>query len=227
MADNLVIDLASLQAITSLPSHLPTEVYLRESSPALAHPLPSPSPLSLPLSDSQRDALYSELQPLVRRLVRQYGDTNEMREDLKGEIYCRFCALLDAYDCSRGVPLRAYLIRQLTCSTYTYARSQWRRQSREISLEPELLGGGRHPVDPTPAWDEQILRKDVRQALPDAIQRLSDRQRQVIILRYYEGYAYEEISQVLGVKEATVRSLARHAINNLRRQFAILGLSLD
>src|SRR5207247_397741 len=62
----------------------------------------------------ERDTLWVEFQPLVRRLVRQYGDTLEMREDLAGEIYCRFCALLDAFDPNRGVPLRPYLVRQLT-----------------------------------------------------------------------------------------------------------------
>src|SRR5690242_6653150 len=82
-----------------------------------------------------RDALYAEFQPLVRRLIRQYGEDVESRGDLQGEIYYRFCLLLDAYDPERGVPLRPYLVRQLTASVYTYARQGWRRQRREVTLD--------------------------------------------------------------------------------------------
>jgi len=86
-----------------------------------------------------RDALYGEFQPLVRRLIRQYGgDDFELRQDLSGEVYFRFCSLLDAYDPTRGVPLRPYLVRQLTASVYTYARQQWRARKREVSLDVDL-----------------------------------------------------------------------------------------
>src|ERR1041385_5418385 len=57
-----------------------------------------------------RDILYAELQPLVRRLISQYGDDAESRKDLAGEIYCRFCTILESFDESRGIPLRPYLI---------------------------------------------------------------------------------------------------------------------
>src|SRR5579872_3052078 len=67
-----------------------------------------------PLAEEMdRDQLYAEFAPLVRRLLRQYGQDPELKKDLAGEIYCRFCALLQAYDPQRGVPLRPYLVRQL------------------------------------------------------------------------------------------------------------------
>src|SRR5690242_4817093 len=45
-----------------------------------------------------REALFAEFQPLVSRLIRQYAQNADQREDLRGEIYCRFCELLAAYD---------------------------------------------------------------------------------------------------------------------------------
>ena len=65
-----------------------------------------------------REALFQDFQPLVRRLIRQYGEDLELKRDLAGEIYCRFCELLDAYDPSRGIPVRAYLVRTLTASVF-------------------------------------------------------------------------------------------------------------
>src|SRR5947207_2285808 len=48
------------------------------------------SALQAGVSDPEREALFADFQPLVRRLIRQYGDTYELRQDLEGEIYCRF-----------------------------------------------------------------------------------------------------------------------------------------
>jgi RNA polymerase sigma factor (sigma-70 family) len=167
-----------------------------------------------------RDALYAEFAPLVRRLMRQYGQDPELRQDLAGEIYCRFCALLQAYDPARGVPLRPYLVRQLHASIYTYARHHWRRQRREVELEIHET----HPtqqataiLDPTRQWDEALAIQQVKAALPDAIAGLPARQRQVVLWRYYQSRSFEEIAEALGIQVATARSLLRHGLNNLRR----------
>jgi RNA polymerase sigma factor (sigma-70 family) len=169
------------------------------------------------------DALYSDFQPLVRRLLRQYGATRELQEDLSGEIYCRFRALLLAYEPERRVPLRPYLVRQLPAAVYTYARQQWRRQCREVSLEaraehePDMLPSN----DPTPDWDHSLVLQGVRNSLPEAIQSLPKRQRNVVIWRYYEERSYEEIASLLGVQVSTARSLLRHGLNRLRRQVMV------
>lgn len=214
-----------------------------------------------------RDVLFAEFQPLVRRLIRQYGGEDlELRQDLAGEIYYRFCSLLDAYDPGRGVPLRPYLVRQLTASVYTYARQQWRNRKREVSLEGRIeeggegamssanrgahwtraaapvaysrsagcaslaslasagslsssgaLGGREWASDPTSAWDEAIVREELLRCLPHLISKLPQRQRQVLVWRYYEQRSFEEIAELLNVKVATTRSLLRHGLNTLRK----------
>jgi len=167
-----------------------------------------------------REKLFGEFQPLVRRLVRQYGDDPDTRQDLVGEIYCRFCDLLTAYDPGRGVPLRPYLARQLVASVYTYARRNWKNNMREISLEHDGETFDAPGADPTPQWDQRMVTEEVLEGLPAAIARLPLRQRQVVIWRYYDSRSFEEIASVLKVRPATVRSLLRHGVNNLRRQMA-------
>lgn len=72
-------------------------------------------------TEAERDALFVELQPLIDRLIRQYGEDVEQREDLRGELYRSFCDLLAGYDPARGVPLRPYLTRDLALAAYTFA----------------------------------------------------------------------------------------------------------
>jgi RNA polymerase sigma factor (sigma-70 family) len=169
-----------------------------------------------------QDALYADFQPLVRRLIRQYGRNPEIRKDLEGEIYYQFCRLLAAYDPDRGVPLRPYLVRQLTGSIYTYARQSWRQQQREVSLEnfvAEFQPDASH--DPTPLWDAMLDFQDVRHTLANALGELSERQRKIVIWRYYEDRTFEEIAAGLGIQVATVRSLLRHGLNRMRRTLCV------
>jgi RNA polymerase sigma factor (sigma-70 family) len=180
--------------------------------------------LSAPSPALERDALFAEFQPLVQRLVRQYGTTPELREDLRGEIYFRFCELLAAYDPGRGIPLRPYLVRMLTASVYTYSRSGWRSQKREVSMERFPAEEPSQSEDPSEAWAEAMLQQEVITALPAAIARLPMRQKRVVIGRYYEGRAFEELAEELAIRPATVRSLLRHGINNLRSQLSATGL---
>jgi RNA polymerase sigma factor (sigma-70 family) len=183
------------------------------------------SSVTTPSSTVQRDALYAEFRPLVNRLIRKYGDNAELRKDLEGEIFCLFCNLLDAYDPNRGVPLKPYLVHQLTASVYTLARRRWRREQHEISLE--LREDTSQAVDPSAEWDEQIAMQGVREMLPEAIARLPLRQRQVVIWRYYEHRSFEEIALTLGIQIATSRSILRHGLNNLRRAFAKANMVLE
>ena len=179
-----------------------------------------PVMVKLGVPDSlDRHALFAEFQPLVQRLVRQYGDNHDMREDMIGEIYCRFCSVLDAYDPSRGIPLKPYLVHQLAYSVYSYVRRQWRRNSREISLEVETITKSLpNAGDVSQQWDDAMMMRKVQDGLPRVISQLSLRQRQVVIWRYYEARSFEEIADRLNIQLATARSTLRHALRNMRRK---------
>jgi RNA polymerase sigma factor (sigma-70 family) len=206
---------------TRVKGYLSPRIPQHEDARRTSETLTEEARLAVLPASIDRESLFRDFQPLVRRLIRQYGDTPEMRQDLSGEIYCRFCALLDAYDPTRGIPLRPYLVRQLTASVYTYARHGWRRNRREVSLD--LSDGAfdsSFSEDPSREWDERLAMDQVLQSLPDTIARLPKRQRQVVVWRYYEQRSFEEIAELLQVQLATARSLLRHGLNNLRRQMA-------
>lgn len=54
--------------------------------------------------------------------------------------------------------------------------------------------------------------------LRDALDRLSDRQRAVVVLRYFVDLPDREIAVELGCRPSTVRSLARRALRILREE---------
>src|SRR6185436_1926497 len=46
---------------------------------------------------------------------------------------------------------------------------------------------------------------DLKRVLNDALQRLSETQRSLVLLKDYEGYSYEEIGQIMGLNESQVK----------------------
>jgi RNA polymerase sigma factor (sigma-70 family) len=179
-------------------------------------------------SAESTEALFHELQPLILSLIKRYGTDHDQRQDLVGEIYCRFHLLIDAYDASRGVPLKAYLIHSLPRGVHTWARSQWRRERRErllIDDEAERLGGVAE--DPATLIMEAFRKEERREIVNGALTRLSDRQREAVAARYQAERSYDDISRSMGVEQVTVRSLVRHGISSMQRHIERRGTTLD
>ena len=58
-------------------------------------------------------------------------------------------------------------------------------------------------------WTEHV-------ALGEAIEKLGERERKILYLRYYEGKTQTEISEEVGISQAQVSRLEKNAINNIR-----------
>jgi RNA polymerase sporulation-specific sigma factor len=55
-------------------------------------------------------------------------------------------------------------------------------------------------------------------ALKDAIGRLSDRERRILALRYYQGKTQTEVSEEIGISQAQVSRLEKGAIRSIKRE---------
>ena len=58
-------------------------------------------------------------------------------------------------------------------------------------------------------WTEHV-------ALGEAIEKLGERERKILYLRYYEGKTQTEISEEVGISQAQVSRLEKNALNNIR-----------
>ena len=90
-----------------------------------------------------------------------------------------------------------------------------------------------HPLDFIADWsfEEQLIAQDMaeeqRKQLKAGLSELSERQREALFLRYYEGLTYEEIGEVMGLRYQSIRNLVSRAIHKLRSQLPIcIGLIL-
>jgi RNA polymerase sigma-70 factor (sigma-E family) len=89
--------------------------------------------------------------------------------------------------------------------------SQWRKRKVDEFVceelpEPEPVAGGDDPAD------QQAL----HDAMWRAVMKLPDRQRAMVVLRYYEDLSEVQTAEVLGVSVGTVKSAVSRALGKLR-----------
>jgi RNA polymerase sigma factor (sigma-70 family) len=58
---------------------------------------------------------------------------------------------------------------------------------------------------------------DVEPKLPDALARLSERQRAVVVLVHCDGWSQSEVGELLGLSRSAVRNHLDRAMSSLRR----------
>ncbi|HWM74428.1 MAG TPA: SigE family RNA polymerase sigma factor [Nocardioides sp.] len=110
----------------------------------------------------------------------------------------------------------AYVCRMIINQHVSWRR---RRSAAEIPLAPTSV-----PERSSAAADDRVLQRD---ATWRALQRLPDRQRAVLVLRYYEDLTDAEIAVTLDAAVGTVRSLAARAFARLREDPSLAGIEHD
>ena len=137
----------------------------------------------------------------------------------------RFCARRVGVDRAADASQETFLTAQkvfhkfrgesnLTTWLFGIAHNECRRLSRKQRFEPVLL-----EIDPERPSDGNSETAIVdRQALNQALCKLSPEHREIVILHEIEGLTYEEAALVLSVPVGTVKSRLHHAFLQLRRQ---------
>lgn len=152
--------------------------------------------------------VYEQLFDRVFRYMLLRTGEQAVAEDLTQEVFVRVWEALPRYQ-PRGLPFSAWVFR----IAHNLVVDRYRRKgvAEEVPLETAFgLSGGRDPAEGALAnLDAQRLRA--------ALGRLSDLQRQVILLRFGAGLSLQETAQVLKRSEGAVKALQHAAVENLRR----------
>ena len=101
-----------------------------------------------------------------------------------------------------------------------HLRKQKRRQqamSVTVSLDDEEEERQADIPDQRFQPETQLERKELRRAVGEGLNRLSDEHRQVLVMREVNGLSYQEIALVLGLEAGTVKSRIARARLALRK----------
>jgi len=146
---------------------------------------------------------------LYNTLVRFVG-CRELALDLAQEAFIQALVKLHTFEQNSAFYTWLYRI------AFNLAITHLRRRRPEISVEAVREAGGPEPVGDGDAPDRQLERNEDARQVHQAIGRLSEEHRAILLLREMEGLCYTEIAEILDLPVGTVRSRLHRARNQLR-----------
>lgn len=162
------------------------------------------------------EEIIDRLQPLIISSIRKYYNKGNEYEDLIQEGNLTILESLKDFDPSRGVHFLGYIKLNLK---YLYLNKHKRKI--HLSLNEPVGNGEVEAIDllESKAKDAiDILLEDERSLeLNMALERLTERQKEVVLLFYMENMSMEEIGKKLGISYRTVVNLKTKALENLRK----------
>ncbi|MBR3764859.1 MAG: RNA polymerase sigma factor [Clostridia bacterium] len=126
-----------------------------------------------------------------------------MAEDASQETFLRAWKSMAQFEGRNNAAPKSWLIRIAINTCKNIRRTAWFRKT-DRSVTPEEL--------PLPAQEEDRTLLMTVQALPD-------KQREVVILRYYHGMSLDEAARTLGLSRSTAFHRLQKALKRLRIQW--------
>jgi RNA polymerase sigma-70 factor (ECF subfamily) len=151
---------------------------------------------------------------VCRLLIRLTGDA-DAAGDLAQEV---FVQLYRKPPVNEDVPLRAWLCRVALNRGYNALRADRRRRTREetVAGDPTAPGGAAGAV--AESLEEIANRAEERDSVRHVLLRLSERQRDCLVLRA-NGLSYAEIAVAIGVAPGSVGTLLARAERAFKAEY--------
>lgn len=148
--------------------------------------------------------LYRACVDKIYRYIYYRVDSEETAEDLTSEVFVRMLEGLPTYE-DRAAPLLVWLYRIAHARVVDHYRRSRRHvedlDAIEIGIEPDM--------------DEPLLHDYRADQIRMAITTLTDSQRQVIIMRFIEGYNLETTARILSKTVDAIKALQYRALQAL------------
>jgi RNA polymerase sigma-70 factor (ECF subfamily) len=143
-------------------------------------------------------------------------------DDLAQEVFIKMYRTLNSYDVERGAFMTwvTTVTRNLLVDHFRKTRQDRVTDSLDTtaSEHEDVLPLGERIPDKGPGPDTKVQSREAKEAVQEALQRLSPELREAVILRDLQDMDYKEIATVLRVPEGTVKS----RINRGRAELARL-----
>lgn len=155
--------------------------------------------------------LYRHLRPRIMGFCRHMLGSSTAAEDATSEVFMRIQRALGDYD--SALPFSAYAL--TIAKRYCIDRLRHESVERRVFNATDEAPDAPDAVTPSPL--DAVLLAERRELLHDALRRLPERSRRVLVLRYLCELSYDEIAESVGLGRNYVAVLILRAKVELRQ----------
>ena len=159
-----------------------------------------------------REAIIERFMPLARQIAARYQRPEEPFDDVFQVACYGLVKAVDRFDVERGVAFSSYAVPTITGEIKRHFRDRaWAvrvpRDLQELALRVERVGA---------ELTRELGRAEQRALLSDLMRSLTQREREVIRLRFEADLTQAQIGEIIGVSQMQVSRVLRQAIARLR-----------
>lgn len=159
--------------------------------------------------------------PVFNFILRYVGDPTSA-EDLLQEVFLRLIKGVDGYQKQAKFTTWLYTIARNLCVDASRRGKHRKAHSLDAPMGHEDDNNGATLLDVIPdsgpATDRQVIGTELQGRLHAAIEKLSEEQREVFLMREFLDMPFKDIAEVVGCPENTVKSRMRYALEKLREE---------
>ncbi|SDL38477.1 RNA polymerase sigma-70 factor, ECF subfamily [Lentzea albidocapillata subsp. violacea] len=149
---------------------------------------------------------------LIRRVLRDQAQSEEVFQEVMLEVW----RTATRFDPARGSATTWIL-------TLTHRRAVDRVRSAQAATHREDRAARLDPARPFDEVSEQVEGRLEQRQVRRCLSFLTDLQRESVLLAYYQGYSYPEVSSLLGIPLGTVKTRMRDGLIRLRDCMGVTG----
>ena len=165
------------------------------------------------------DVLVARWEDRIRGAAYRFLGSEEEAKDVAQEAFLKAYRALGGFKREARFSSWLYQIATNLCRD----RLRRRRTRGTVSLE-EMEETGGAIVETRPGAHDRLLQEDLARAVRRAIHALGEEQREVVILKEYEGLTFLEIAQALDVPVSTVKTRLYRGLGQLRLRLEREGI---
>jgi RNA polymerase sigma factor (sigma-70 family) len=142
------------------------------------------------------DTVYETLFPIIYRIAYRIVGESSAAEDVCQEAFIKY------YERENPLPdldqTKYWLIRVVKNLSYNYEKKKARERKIFLKLKEE---GSKV----TESGEKDVIKKEIKQYVQEALQELPYNLRVVLVLKEYGGLSYKEIGSIVGISEGNVK----------------------
>jgi RNA polymerase sporulation-specific sigma factor len=164
-----------------------------------------------------QEILLKRLNPLIyKNIYLYYHPSNPLIEDLAQEGYIIILQSLKDYDEKRNIHFLQYIKIKLYYYYKNYSKKHLHYNYKTLSIG-KLREKGNELKSNNLSQLDIIIKKEERDLLYKCLNKITNKEQEVLRLFYFQQYSIQEISQELNLKYRAVINIKSNAIKKLRK----------
>ena len=156
------------------------------------------------LSEFEINRIYMEYQPKIEKYLLYKTNNRDLAEDLCSDVFMKLLKKADTFDETKAsVSTWVYTIARNTLYDYFRTRHVTEELDEEIREDSDV--------------EESICNDETMQELADALKKLDERERDLILLQYYGKNTLKDIAEKMGISYSYAKIIHKKALDHLKQ----------